>query len=84
MFTFNIKKDAVSYSLSEIKRMKDEGLVPTETLEALRKKADECLERPLVSVTKKILIPPSANPHDYMSMGTSRKRVRLVSLARQF
>ena len=70
MFTFNIKKDAVTYSLAGLKKMKDEGLVPKETLEALRKKADECLERPLVSVTKKILIPPSANPHDYMSMGT--------------
>ena len=81
---FEIKKDAVTYSLAEIKKMKDEGLVPKEALDALRKKADGYLNKPVVSVTKRKLKAASGNPHDYMSMGTSRKRVRLVSLARQF
>ena len=78
---FEIKKDAVTYSLAELKKMKDEGLVAKETLEALRKKADGYLNKPVVSVTKRKLKAASGNPHDYMSMGTSRKRVRIVSLA---
>ena len=67
---FEIKKDAVSYSLAEIKRMKDEGLVAKETLEALRNKADGYLKKPVVAVTKRLLKPASGDPHDYMSMGT--------------
>lgn len=67
---FEIKKDAVSFSLSELKRMKDEGLVSKETLDALRRKADGILTKPLYAVTKRKLRAPSGNPHDYTSMGT--------------
>ena len=64
-----IKKDAVSYSLAELKRMKDEGLVACETLDALRAKADEMMKREPSAVTKRRLKAISGNPHDYMSMG---------------
>ena len=84
MSEFNIKKDAVTYSLTELKRMKDEGLVSPDTLAALRREADELMEKPVAAVTKRGLKAISGNPHDYTSMGPSRKRVRLVSLARQF
>ncbi len=67
---FEIKKDAVSFSLSELKRMKDERLVSKDTLEALRKKADSMLTKPLYTVTKRKLRAPSGCPNDYTSMGT--------------
>ena len=70
MFEFNVKKDAVTYSLSELKRMRDEGVVPTETLDALRREADRMMAKPIPSVTRSRLKAPSGNPHDYTSMGT--------------
>ena len=67
---FEIKKDAVSFSLSELKRMKEEELVSKETLDALKEKAESCLDKPLYTVTKRKLRAPSGDPHDFMSMGT--------------
>ena len=66
---FNPKKDAVTFSLTELKRMKDEGRVPAPALEALRKKADEHLDGGPISVIYRHLKAPSGNPHDYTSMG---------------
>ena len=66
---FEPKKDAVSFSLTELKKMKDEGLVSKEALEALRHKADGILTKPLYTVTKRKIKPPSGDPHDYASMG---------------
>ena len=67
---FEPKKDAVSFSLSELKRMKDESLVSADTLKALRGKAESMLDKPLYTVTKRKLRAPSGCPNDYMSMGT--------------
>ena len=44
---FTPKKDAVTFSLSELKRMKDEELVSQKTLSALREKAESLLKKPL-------------------------------------
>ena len=69
MFMFNPKRDAVTFSLTELKRMKDEGKVSKPLLEELRKKADEILDLPTVTVTKRKMRAPTGNPHDYTSMG---------------
>ena len=66
---FEIKKDAVSYSLAQIKRMKDEGVLDEKTLASLREKAEKLMEKPVIAVTKRKLKAISGNPHDYMSMG---------------
>ena len=66
---FTPKKDAVTFSLSELKRMKDEELVSQKTLSALREKADSLLKKPLYTVTQRKLRAPSGDPHDYASMG---------------
>ena len=66
---FNPTKDAVTFSLQELKRMKDENLAPESALAALRKRADEYLAAGTLSVIHRHLKAPSGNPHDYTSMG---------------
>lgn len=61
--------NTVTYSGEELARIKNESLVPGEELEILRKKADGYLSMPTLATVYKKLIPPSGDPHDYMSMG---------------
>ena len=69
MFMFNPKKDAVTYSLTELKKMKDGGEVSRGLLEELKRRAEELLDKPTVTVTKRKMKAPSGNPHHYTSMG---------------
>lgn len=66
---FNPKKEAITFSLTELKRLKDEKLVPKEALDALRVSADKWLEKGTITVMERHLKAPSGNPHDYTSMG---------------
>ena len=69
MITFNPRRDAVTYSLTELKRMKDEGNISKGLLEELKRYADKILPTPTVTVMQRKLRAPSGNPHAYTSMG---------------
>lgn len=64
------KKPTVFINLAALKRMKDEGAVNEENLNALRAMCDDIISKPTLKVTASRLLAPSKNPHDYMSMGT--------------
>ena len=59
----------ITYSFEELVELKKSGTVPQGALDVLRAAADRILTEPMLSVTKKKLLPPSGNPHDYMSVG---------------
>ena len=60
---FNPKKDAVTYSLADLKKIKDGGLAPAEALEALRREADKYVERESIVVTKRPMTAAARLPH---------------------
>ena len=66
---YNVVPETVSFSGSELLRIKsDIGKYPSEAA-VLRERADKLMNVEPFTVTRKKLTPPSGNPHDYMTMG---------------
>ena len=66
---FNPKRPVVFINLEELRRMKNERLVPAQDLRVLHEFAEGLLSEPTLKVTARRLKAPSGNPHDYTSMG---------------
>ena len=60
----------VSFSGSELLKMKNSGALSKAQLDELRKNADEYAGLPTLCVTNRIMRGVSGNPHDYASIGT--------------
>ena len=61
--------NTISFSGELLLKMRDEGALSSETLEKIRKIADEYLEKPYYNVVASGLVAESGDAHDFASMG---------------